>query len=189
MLDNYKTLPFIIGVGLILIFPIVIGTIAVSVVQNDSEGQETTESATEENSSNVWTGKQNIEITPVPPTDNRGSGVGYDSSQGIPIGKYSNPPTRIETFEEYDSEIDRSPNSPGSSVEFNRLQQNNLDGDLPNYSAPSSSNNFKSGEDNSLTDSLSPDTLEVPQSDLDEESELEIPPLSPLTQPLGDRSY
>lgn len=189
MLDNYKTLPFIIGVSLILIFPIGIGTIAFSVLGNDGEGQETetTNSPAEDNPFDGLAREQNIKPAPIPPAEgNGGGGVGYDSSEGIPIGRYSNPPTRIETFGEDLPNTNRPINSSGSSVELNRWRQERekIDSTIPDYSAPSSSNNFKSTEDNSPIDSLSDDMdmLEAPESETETEN---VPPaLSPINEPL-----
>lgn len=186
MLDNHRTLSLLIGVGLIFVVPISIGTFAFSTLLDDDEGQkaETTDSSAEEDSFDGLAREQNIKITPLPPVESNGSGgVGYDSSGGIPIGRYSHPPTRIESFEEDYSNTNRSLDSPGSSIELNRLRQEQLDSSIPDYSMPSSSNNFKSTEDNNLIDSLSDDMLEVPESET--ETETEIPPLSPITEPLS----
>ena len=185
MLDDYKSLPFIFGVCLLLLVPIGIGSFAYSTLRNDAEETEA-ETADFQPDRDPFDGlarEQNIKPTPIPPVESSGSaGVGSDSDEGIPTGKYSNPPAQIGSFgsDSYDPSQSR-PLDDRSSVELNRLRQQTIDSQTPDYSTPASSNDFKDTEDNSLIDPLSDDSfLEVPET---EDSE----PVSPVTEPLFGR--
>ena len=176
MSDNYKSLPFIVGVSLLFIVPIAVGGFVYSSLGNDAEETETTNQRNEDPFERLPS-QQNIEPIPVPPTEaSGGAGMVDNSSEGIPIGKYSNPPTEIETSKT-DNLNPRRPLDDDSSVELNRLRQHR-DRQTPDYSIPAASNDFQDTEDNSLIDPLSDDSfLQVPES---EDSE----PLSPVTEPL-----
>ena len=184
MLDDYKSLPFMFGVCLLLLVPIGIGSFAYSTLRNDAEETEagTAEFQPDKDPFDGLAREQNIKPTPVAPAESSGGGeVGIDSDEGIPTGKYSNPPAQIGSFgsDSYDASQSQSPPlDERSSVELNRLRQQPLDSQTSDYSAPASSNDFKDTEDNSLIDPLSDDSfLEVPET---EDSE----PLSPVTEPL-----
>lgn len=175
MSDNYKSLPFIVGVSLLFIVPIGVGGFAYSSLGDNGEESETTNQKNQDPLEG-FPSEQNIEPRPVPPTETGGAGTLDNSSQGIPTGKYSNPPTQIETFGS-DAPSPSRPLDDSGSVELNRLRQNR-DRQTPDYSMPAASNDFKDTEDNSLVDPLSDDSfLQVPES---EDSE----PLSPVTEPL-----
>ncbi len=117
-------------------------------------------------------------IISVPPPA-AGSGrveINNDFKEGIPTGTYSNPPKTIKSL----GGSSLSPESPlrdnNSSVERNKsigenMAAENAQSMTPNYSQPSSSNNFNSSSSNSL---VSP--LENSSSG------------SSLTSPLGDNS-
>lgn len=170
MLDSHK-LPLLIGVSLLLSIPVGIGAFAYSSLRNEDEPQQTT------NPSSPTESYGSSERNFVPPAPVNNGGSVEDHSEGIPIGKYSNPPTKIRSYGEDTTSIDRSWNDSGS-VERNRAIQQNAGNSVPDYSQPASSNNFNQTEDNSLVTPLEDDILEVPQDD-DEET----PGLS-VTEPL-----
>ena len=185
MLDDYKSLPFIIGVCLLLLVPIGIGSFAYSTLRNDAEESEagTADFQPEKNSFDGLARERNIKPAPIAPAESSGgAGISSDSDEGIPIGKYSNPPTQIDSFgsDSYDPSQSR-PLDNRSSVEQNRLRQQTMDSQTSDYSLPASSNDFKNTEDNSIVAPLSDDDfLEVPET---EDSE----PVSPVTEPLFGR--
>lgn len=182
MPDNYKSLPFIVGVSLLFLVPVGIGAFAYSSLRDNSDEQQTTEadSLPESSPFEGLPREQNIQAAPMPSTENGGSAeIDSDSSQGIPIGKYSNPPTQIESYGKNTTPRTRPLDDSGSIVDRNRFIQQDADRQAPDYSTPSASNNFKDTEDNSLIEPLEDDSfLEVP------ETEDETPPLSPVAEPL-----
>lgn len=180
MPDNYKSLPFIFGVSLMLLFPLGIGGFVYTSLRNEADEQQTgqADSSPETSTFEGLPREQNIRPAPIPSPENSGGAGTSSDSEGIPIGKYSNPPTQIESSGEQAISRNRPLDDSGSSVDRNRLIQ---DANMlaPDYSQPSASNNFKGTEDNSLVDPLEDDSfLEVP------ESEDETPPLSPVAEPL-----
>ncbi|MEN9518549.1 MAG: hypothetical protein RLZZ381_1137, partial [Cyanobacteriota bacterium] len=107
MLDNYKSIPFLAGLCLLFITPLSLGAFVYSSFRADSTDQssETAEDSTEQNDSlGGLTTESNIKTAPSPLPES-GSGVSNtnstisntDSTTGIPTGKYSNPPTTLET--------------------------------------------------------------------------------------------
>ena len=180
MLDDYKSPSFIFGVCLLLLIPIGVGSFTYSALRNDSQETEakTADFQPNRNSFEGLAREQNIKPIPIAPVQTSGSaGVSYDSNQGIPIGKYSNPPTQIGSLtDSYDSSQNQTLNYR-SSIEFNRLRQQNINSQTSDYSLPSASNNFKD-TNNSLIDPLSDDSfLSVPETESEE-------PLSPVAEPL-----
>ena len=174
MPDNYKSLPFILGLSLLFFVPVGIGGFVYSSLRDDVEEQKTT---SPENSFEGLPREQNIKAAPIPSPENSGSGGTNSDSEGIPIGKYSNPPTRIESFGEDAALRNRPLDDSRSIVDRNRLIQQNTDKLVPDYSEPSASNGFKRNEDNSLIEPLEDDFLEVPETEDDA-------PLSPVAEPL-----
>lgn len=174
MSDNNKSLPFIVGVSLLFLVPIAAGGSVYYSLRDDAEETETTNQRNQDLFKGLPS-EQNIKPIPVPPTETSGgTSMGDNSSQGIPTGKYSNPPTQIETFGTDNPNPRRLDDD--NSVELNRLRQQ--DNRQIDYSRPAASNDFKDTEDNSLVNPLSDDSsLELPES---EDSE----PLSPVTEPL-----
>ena len=180
MPDNYKSLPFIFGVSLMFLFPLSIGGFVYTSLRNEAKEQQTGQgdSSPETSTFEGLPREQNIKAAPIPSPESSGSAETNSDSEGIPIGKYSDPPTQIESYGEQATSRSRPLDDSESSVDRNRLIQdaNKL---VPDYSQPSASNNFKRTEDNSLVAPLEDDSfLEVP------ESEDETPPLSPVAEPL-----
>jgi hypothetical protein len=96
---------------------------------------------------------------PVPSSGGTDALTESNSETGIPIGTYSNPPAAIKSSaDSYTSDTSTSEqNSPignfgSSSVESNRLTQQNGTLRTPDYSSNSSSNNYNSSNSSSLTD-------------------------------------
>lgn len=188
MLDNYKSVPFLAGISLLLITSISIGGFVYSSFRADStdtagESETKTDSLGE-------TGTNKIQSAPFPSVESSGVGSNNNSTTGIPTGTYSNPPTTIETgSEDLVPKTSQSPiNNFESSVDRNRaIQQtmnDSMDHSIPDYSAPASSNNYHDNQDNSLIKPLEDDSLlESSPSDPD------TVPLTPVTEPLSPSSW
>lgn len=187
MLDNYKSIPVLIGVSILFLVPVGIGGFAYTLLRNENAERQpgnTANSQPERAASTGLARETNIRPLPSAP-ENSGGGAGIDSNstQGIPRGKYSNPPARIGSTGTDLPSTSRPSSYFDSSVERNRLNQDSLDSVVPDYNTPSSSNNFNGSDDNSLLTPLEDDSfLEVPQSD-----EEELPTLSPVAEPLQPR--
>ena len=174
MLDDYKSIPFLAGISILLLIPIGIGAFTYSSLTND-EPSPSGQSATNKNSGE----DSDVQFAPVPTYQSETGGSNADSTEGIPIGKYSNPPTNIETGSGMPDIDSRSPSDFDSSVDRNRLRQQTTINSTPDYTAPSSSNSYNEPEDNSLVAPLDDDSfLEIP------EDEAESVPLSPVAEPL-----
>lgn len=194
MLDNQKSIPLLIGVSILFLIPVGIGGFAFTSLRNDSDSAEKqtggANSQPEGVASPGLARETNIPRTKMPaaPESNgSGAGVGSSSTQGIPTGTYSNPPTSITTTGTDLPGINRPIDDFDSSVERNKLNQESLDSFSSDYNAASSSNNFNRSDENydenSLLTPLEDDSfLEVPESD-DEESSTLAPVSEPLTQP------
>ena len=190
MLDNHKSIPLLIGVSILFLIPIGIGAFTFTALQGDSKQEQTGEAADSQPDGASPYGlstETNIRPRPMPQSsEGRGEGAigDHSATEGIPTGKYSNPPTRIRAGEVYMPGATSPIDNFDSSVERNKQNQN-IDTTLPDYSAPSSSNNFDSNLNRSDDDSLitpleeEEDFLEVPDSDDDEE----LPVLSPVGEP------
>lgn len=190
MLDDYKSIPFIAGVSLLLVVPIWIGAYTYSSLTNNDENQsagQTEDSPTESDPFTELTRDSNLPTTPIPPSESYGGGQGNsDADTGIPIGKYSNPPTTIETGDGSSmsgSSITRPDDHFASSIERNRSIQETIGNSSPDYSTPAASNsyNYNDTQDNSLVESLEDDNLLESSED---DNENEFVPLSPATEPL-----
>ena len=68
MSDNNKSLPFIVGVSLLLIVPIAVGGFVYSSLSDDGEESETTNQKNQDPFEG-FPSEQNIEPIPVPPTE------------------------------------------------------------------------------------------------------------------------
>ena len=177
MLDDYKSISFLAGVSILLLIPIGIGAFTYSTLTND-ESSPPEQSATNDNLGE----DSDVQFAPVPTYQSETGGSNADSTEGIPTGKYSNPPTNIETGSGMPSAGSRSRSDFDSSVDRNRLRQQTTINSTPDYSAPSSSNSYNEPEDNSLVAPLEDDSfLETP------ENETESVPLSPVAEPLFQR--
>ncbi|MEL6495797.1 MAG: hypothetical protein AAFQ41_11860 [Cyanobacteria bacterium J06623_7] len=174
MLDNYKSIPLLAGVSILLLFPVGIGAFTYSAL-NDRESNSQSELLQNPDFSE----DTEIQVVPIPSDESLSGGGNPESTSEIPLGKYSNPPTTIETGRGITDSYSRSRNTFDSSVDRNSLrQQTNID-TTPDYSAPAASNGYKSPTDNSLVAPLEDDTfLKVP------ENEAESAPLSPMSEPL-----
>jgi hypothetical protein len=205
MLDNYKSIPFLAGVSILLMTSLSIGAFVYSSLRADSTDQSTDtagESKTETDSfGRSGTGgsdtESNLKSAPLPSVESSGASSDTNSTTGIPTGKYSNPPTTLETGSEdlIPNTSQRPSENFESSVDRNRaIQQtmndsinDSMDPSIPDYSAPASSNNYNDTQDNSLLEPLEDDSLlEAPTST--SESTPQTAPLSPVTEPSSPSS-
>ncbi|MGF1590465.1 MAG: hypothetical protein ACFCU7_14730 [Pleurocapsa sp.] len=185
-MNVYKSLPVIIGITLVFVVPASIGGFVYSLLSNETAEKQTenpADSNLENNPFEDLPKEENI-IAPAPPTNsNSASGIDLDSNQGIATGRYSNPPTTVKSFGDSGVSDASLPPEIVSSVERNRLIQQNIDKSIADYSTPSSSNNFNRPEENSLIDPLEDDSfLEIPDSS-NEEAATTSPVSEPLLQP------
>ncbi|MDJ0569496.1 MAG: hypothetical protein QNJ53_10660 [Pleurocapsa sp. MO_192.B19] len=175
MKENSENLPVIIGLIMLSVVSLGIGALMYSFARSDTFQKQTENSADFAQKNSQLEEKEsdkNILVAPAPVENGGMAGVDANPRTHIPTGTYSNPPTTVNSFEYSDSSRQNSPlNDFGSSVERNRLsQQNNINTTIPDYSRPSSSNNFNQTDDNSLIDPLEDDNfLEIPNSNNDEE--------------------
>lgn len=190
MLDNYKSVPFLAGISLLLITSISIGGFVYSSFRADST--DTAGESETETDSLGGTGANKIQSAPFPSVESSGAGSNNNSTTGIPTGTYSNPPTTIETgSEDLVPKTSQSPvnnfESSESSVDRNRaIQQtmnDSMDHSIPDYSAPASSNNYLDNQGNSLIESVEDDSLLESSS-----SDPDTVPLTPATEPLSPSS-
>mgnify|MGYP003433528533 CR=1 FL=1 len=196
MLDNYKSIPFLAGICILFITPLSLGAFVYSSFRADSTDQSTDsaeDSTAKNNSLGGLATESNIKAAPLPLSESGSGGSNTDSTTGIPTGKYSNPPTTIETGrEELIPQTSQNPiDNFESSVDRNRaIQQtmndstnDSMDPLIPDYNAPASSNNYNDTQDNSLIEPLEDDSLlEAPTSTS------ETDPLAPVTEPLSPSS-
>jgi hypothetical protein len=197
MLDNYKSIPFLAGISILLITPLSMGAFVYSSFRADSTDQstETEKGSTAKSDSFGGSASSNIKAAPLPLSESGSGGGNADSTTGIPTGTYSNPPTTIETgSEELIPTTSRSPiNNFESSVDRNRAIQQTMNDlsnhSVPDYSSPASSNNYQDTQDNSLITPVEDDSLTTP---VEEDSLLEAPdsnseaiPLTPSTEPIS----
>lgn len=189
MKDNSGNLPVVIGVLMLFVVTLGLGGIIYSFTQSEVVQEETDNSsdfARNNNQLEAEESDKNIIITPTPKELEGGSGPAIDnnSETGIPTGTYSDPPTSVKSFDyssDYSSDLSEQ---YGSSVEGNRIRQQSLDTTMPDYSNPSSSNNFNRADDDSLVAPIEDDSfLRVPDTDNNEEP-TEISPIeeSPFQQ-------
>lgn len=176
----------IIGITLVFVFPASMGGFVYSLLRSETAEKQTENSADSNLENNQFEGlpREKNMIAPAAPTNSSGaSGIGLDSTQGIPTGKYSNPPTTVKSFGDSGFSDASRPPEIDSSVERNRLIQQSLDQSIPDYSTPSSSNNFNRSQENSLIDPLEDDSfLEIPDRS-NEEPSITFPTTEPLLQP------
>lgn len=196
MLDNYKSIPFLAGICILFITPLSLGAFVYSSFRADSTDQSTdsAEDSTAKNDSlGGLTTESNIKAAPLPLSESGSGASNTDSTTGIPTGKYSNPPTTIETgSEELIPQTSQNPiDNFESSVDRNQaIQQtmndsinDSMDPSIPDYQAPASSNNYNDTQENSLIEPLEDDSLlEAPTSTP------ETDPLAPVTEPLSPSS-
>ena len=159
--------PVLIGVVMLFIVALGMGGIAYSFYRTEiaEEQEESSDMANDDSPFEQLKKEQGIVITPVPQQEGGSGGIDLNSNEeGIPTGTYSNPPAIVDsTAGLYSAEPNRPLNNFSSSVESNQLNQERFSNDMPNYTSPSSSNNFNSTSDNSLVEPLdNSDLLESP---------------------------
>lgn len=175
MKDNSGNLPVVIGVLMLFVVTLGLGGIIYSFTQSEVVQEETDNSSDFAHNNNQFEAEEsdkNIIITPTPKEVEAGGSPTIDtnSETGIPTGTYSNPPTSVKSFDYSDDYSSDLSEQYGSSVERNRLRQQSLDSTMPDYSSPSSSNNFNRADDNSLVAPIEDDSfLRVPNTNNSEE--------------------
>ena len=188
MPNNSKS-PLIIGVSILVLSFFSVGWVVYSFVASETESAESQTGdgenfAIEDKHFEKLESEKNVLTAPAP-SDSQGRGaIDPNSETGIPIGKYSNPPTSINSSGSSDfSGTNRPLDDFDSSIERNRLRQEQTNRATPNYdyNTPSSSNNFNRTEDNSLIEPLEEDSLETLGGEDDEEKS---PSITPLEEPL-----
>ena len=176
MKENSGNLPVVIGVVMLFVVTLGLGGIIYSFTQSEAVQEQTDNSSDFARNNNQLEAEQsdkNIMIAPTPKEVEAGGSPGIDtnSETGIPTGTYSNPPTSVKSFDYSDDYSSELSEQYGSSVERNRLRQQSLDITMPDYSSPSSSNNFNRADDNSLVAPIEDDSLlGVPDTDNNDES-------------------
>lgn len=206
MKNNSSRRLFIIGILLLSTTALVLAVALNSfysenVAPEEEDSQKTAEDYNPYEKSN---GEDKQKIISVPPPA-AGSGsveINNDFKEGIPTGTYSRPPKTIKSsgssslssespLRDIDSGVERN-----KSIEENMAAEN-AQSTTPNYSQPSSSNNFNSSTSNSLTGSLGGSASDNSNSPIqplgDNSTSLEIPssqresrPITP--SPLGQSS-
>lgn len=107
-------------------------------------------------------------IVPVPRSQEGRVGIDSNSTGGIPIGTYSNPPRVIDSGDNFNStSIDRPIDSFDSRIESNGLNREGLTNSFPDYNNTSSTNqSLDHSSNNSLIRPLDDDDfLETPTSE------------------------
>ena len=176
MVNDFKSPSFIIGVSILLLVPFTVGGLVYSSLSQDDAQQQTDSdsSPTKEAPFEGLTRESNLppEYTAAPETSS--PGVNVNSSSGIPIGKYSNPPTSITSEGLATPQTDNSSGNVGFNAEISSTSAR------PDYSAPNSSNNFNSTTNESLITPLETnELLEIPESNLEQADSF-----TPITEPL-----
>lgn len=175
---NSGNTSIIIGASILALITLGLIGVGYSFYTNETAEEESDSSEIVEENNPYENLKKEKNFVTTPVTERESSGVGrLELEEGIPTGTYSNPPTTVNSFDESDITTDRPINSPinnyGSSVESNRLSQERFSSQTPNYSRPSSSNNFdNSNSENSLIEPLEDDDfLDVPGTNPSEDVE------------------
>lgn len=196
MLDNYKSIPFLAGICILFITPLSLGAFVYSSFRADSPDQSSDsaeDSTAKKDSLGGLSTESNIKAAPLPLSESGSGASNSDSTTGIPTGKYSNPPTTIETGREglipqtsqnpidnFESSVDRN---QAIQQTMNDSTNDSMDPSIPDYNAPASSNNYNDTQENSLIEPLEDDSLlEAPTSTS------ETDPLAPITEPLSPSS-
>lgn len=161
-------MPMIVGILILFLVPLSIGTAIVATFQaEENERQDIEETIVESSPFSDAKSKQSLKAVPLPQTGRIGSGTVENQTEGIPTGTYSNPPTSIGSFgsDSNTSTTGRPLADFDASTERNQSSQLGNRSIVPDYSSPSASNNFNSTENNSLIDPLEDDSfLEVPRT-------------------------
>lgn len=166
MKPKSASFPIIMAVSIILTVFVGLSGIVISFISSDSVQKRINKEGTQAQDGFAGNNQQeekNILVAPAPapaPSKGGANAVTESNSQtGIPIGTYSNPPTAVKSSgNSYTPDTSTSEqNSPignfgSSSIESNRLTQQNGTLRTPDYSSDSPSNNYNSSNSNSLTD-------------------------------------
>ncbi|MCC0176933.1 hypothetical protein I4641_08065 [Waterburya agarophytonicola K14] len=176
MQRDSQYLPIILGVGILFCVILGMGGIAYSfytdqIAQEKQEEKESSYITEDDSPFEKLNREDNIVIVPVPQEEGGTTGI-LPSNEGIPTGTYSNPPSTIQsTANAYLTDINRPIDNFDSSVARNRQNQERISSQFPDYSSPTSSNDFNSTRDNSLIKPLdNSDFLEIPTTDTEESS-------------------
>ena len=182
MFNDFKSPSFIIGVSILLLVPFGMGGLIYSALRNDDAQEQTSidNSATEDNPFQELARASNLPSRAISTPETNGSRGPMPQSEAIPIGKYSNPPTTINTNDVDAPRTNKIQKSLGSdSINSFGMSDN---GTIPDYNAPNSSNNFKRPSESLLDSAAENELLEVPQSNFDR-SDFLTPKAEPLFQP------
>jgi hypothetical protein len=183
MLDNYKSVPFLAAISILLLTPVGIGALVYSSVRSDYADQSSKKAGES-------TAASSPQFAPSAPSAPSSGGHDLNPTTGIPTGTYSNPPTTIKSGSGIAPSNASPQNNPQptddfpSSVDRNRAIQQSLNNSpgsysIPDYSSPAPSNNYQSTQDNSLIEPLSESSLlETPESTPEP-----VVPLAPVVQP------
>lgn len=188
MKRNSEHIPIIIGVTILCCVALGLSGIAYSFYRSEvtQQQEEATDLANDDSPFEQLKREKNIVITPVPEEFDGSTGID-NSSEGIPTGTYSNPPTSINPTSSTEPILESRPLN--NQTDFNSTTKNfspqeslteSLSESSIDYSGPASSNNFNSSNDNSLLDSLEEDTslLETPSSTVTQPPETATPSLT-----------
>ena len=180
MSRNNKSIPVIVGVSILFLVPLCLG-ITISTALRGDEEEVLSPNVEPEDPFTDLESKQSIKIAPVPQNQVSGGGAATElPNEGIPTGTYSDPPASISSFGSDTSTTSNPLDDSGSSIERNRIIQENAGSLVPEYSAPAASNNFNRTEYNSLTTPLEDDDfLDIPESQSDRSDSI-----SPVAEPL-----
>ena len=162
MKRNSESKAVIIGVIILSLTFLGLAGVTYSFYQNDVVGESDSDDFSETKEDDPLEQlkrEKNLDITPTAEQEESGMGT-LEPEPGIPTGTYSNPPTTIDSFD------DSEPTTPttnrpienfDSSVERNRRIQSTFGNTTPDYSRPSSSNDFNDTSENSLIEPLEND--------------------------------
>ncbi len=164
MKRNSGNISIIIGASILALMTFGLVGIVYSLYINETTQEEPDSNRIAEKNNPYQNLKREKNFVTTPVTEQKSNGGGrLEPEKGIPTGTYSNPPTTVNSFGDYDTTIDRPFENYDSSIESNRLSQQRFGHATPDYSRPSSGNNFNNSSNNSLVDSLeNDDFLDVP---------------------------
>jgi len=184
MSKNQTSVSMIVGISILFLVPLFVGTAITAAFQaEENEQQEIEDAGVESSPFSDAKSKQSLEVTPLPETGSIGSGTVENQIQGIPTGTYSNPPASFSSSGDDVTTTDTSRRPLedfDSSIEENQLRQRENNSFVTDFSSPAASNNFNNTESNNLVNPLDDSFLEVPESNNDASTTI-----SPTIEPLG----
>jgi len=187
MSKNQTSVSMIVGISILFLVPLFVGTAITAAFQaEENEQQEIEDAGVESSPFSDAKSKQSLEVTPLPETGSIGSGTVENQIQGIPTGTYSNPPASFSSSGDDVTTTDTSRRPLedfDSSIEENQLRQRENNSFVTDFSSPAASNNFNNTESNNLVNPLDDSFLEVPESNNDASTTI-----SPTIEPLGINS-